>query len=286
MGAYLSEPVLEKHSEDGDSDYLSFGSSSMQGWRVSQEDAHNSILSYGEAQSFFAVYDGHGGHEVAAYCALKLPQYIRDNAAFKAGQYEKALEESFVSFDARLVERGVVEELKQLAGCTEEPEEEREEQREEVNHLCEEASMPIEAVIAKLASGGKEAAAPLACSKEGAGPGKADLADKAQASNPALRKLQEEKKPVSPFLRAKTAPSAALEGASNKHIHFNEDGSLRENGGAKDEVKTEVGAEEKEKAPSTPVNGEPVKEESVENSPEGSEKENKDTNGADRKSVV
>ena len=37
MGAYLSEPVLEKHSEDGDSDYLSFGSSSMQGWRVSQE---------------------------------------------------------------------------------------------------------------------------------------------------------------------------------------------------------------------------------------------------------
>ena len=37
MGAYLSEPVLEKHSEDGDSQFLSFGSSSMQGWRVSQE---------------------------------------------------------------------------------------------------------------------------------------------------------------------------------------------------------------------------------------------------------
>ena len=37
MGAYLSEPVLEKHSEDGDAEFLSFGSSSMQGWRVSQE---------------------------------------------------------------------------------------------------------------------------------------------------------------------------------------------------------------------------------------------------------
>lgn len=37
MGAYLSEPVLEKHSEDGDAEFLSFGGSSMQGWRVSQE---------------------------------------------------------------------------------------------------------------------------------------------------------------------------------------------------------------------------------------------------------
>ena len=37
MGAYLSEPVLEKHSEDGQSESLGYGSSSMQGWRVSQE---------------------------------------------------------------------------------------------------------------------------------------------------------------------------------------------------------------------------------------------------------
>jgi protein phosphatase 2C family protein 2/3 len=37
MGAYLSEPVLEKHSEDGEGKFLTFGSSSMQGWRVSQE---------------------------------------------------------------------------------------------------------------------------------------------------------------------------------------------------------------------------------------------------------
>ena len=37
MGAYLSEPVLEKHSEDGQNESLGYGSSSMQGWRVSQE---------------------------------------------------------------------------------------------------------------------------------------------------------------------------------------------------------------------------------------------------------
>ena len=37
MGAYLSEPVLDKHSTDETSKCLSFGASSMQGWRVSQE---------------------------------------------------------------------------------------------------------------------------------------------------------------------------------------------------------------------------------------------------------
>ena len=44
MGAYLSEPVLEKHSEDGDAEFLSFGSSSMQGWRVSQEVEYYFLL--------------------------------------------------------------------------------------------------------------------------------------------------------------------------------------------------------------------------------------------------
>ena len=37
MGAYLSEPVLEKHSTDEQSLHLSYGASGMQGWRVSQE---------------------------------------------------------------------------------------------------------------------------------------------------------------------------------------------------------------------------------------------------------
>lgn len=39
MGAYLSEPVVEKISSDEKNDKLrlSYGASSMQGWRVSQE---------------------------------------------------------------------------------------------------------------------------------------------------------------------------------------------------------------------------------------------------------
>ena len=52
MGAYLSEPVLEKHSEDGDAEFLSFGSSSMQGWRVSQEV----LISFLNVVLFSALY--------------------------------------------------------------------------------------------------------------------------------------------------------------------------------------------------------------------------------------
>lgn len=37
MGAYLSEPNLAKESLDGENDKLSFGASSMQGWRLEQE---------------------------------------------------------------------------------------------------------------------------------------------------------------------------------------------------------------------------------------------------------
>ena len=37
MGAYLSEPLTEKHSEDQEDHRFLAGSSSMQGWRVSQE---------------------------------------------------------------------------------------------------------------------------------------------------------------------------------------------------------------------------------------------------------
>ena len=82
MGAYLSEPNINKDSIDEDNEKLSFGASSMQGWRLDQEvnsylclyflifilllfmkDAHNSIIDFDKDTntSFFAVYDGHGG---------------------------------------------------------------------------------------------------------------------------------------------------------------------------------------------------------------------------------
>jgi hypothetical protein len=37
MGAYLSEPNINKESFDEQNDFIAYGASSMQGWRLSQE---------------------------------------------------------------------------------------------------------------------------------------------------------------------------------------------------------------------------------------------------------
>jgi hypothetical protein len=39
MGTYLSTPKTDKVSDDGENENLRFGSSAMQGWRQSMEDA-------------------------------------------------------------------------------------------------------------------------------------------------------------------------------------------------------------------------------------------------------
>ncbi|KAG9546096.1 hypothetical protein KCU79_g16131, partial [Aureobasidium melanogenum] len=44
MGQTLSEPVVEKHSGSGQDDRIFYGISCMQGWRISMEDAHATIL--------------------------------------------------------------------------------------------------------------------------------------------------------------------------------------------------------------------------------------------------
>jgi len=54
----------------------------MQGWRVEMEDAHSALLSLpGSLKdwSFFAVYDGHAGSRVSAYCADQLIRSITAN---------------------------------------------------------------------------------------------------------------------------------------------------------------------------------------------------------------
>ncbi|KAI7507016.1 hypothetical protein KC331_g22720, partial [Hortaea werneckii] len=44
MGQTLSEPVVDKKSDEGQDDRVSFGVSAMQGWRISMEDAHAAVL--------------------------------------------------------------------------------------------------------------------------------------------------------------------------------------------------------------------------------------------------
>lgn len=140
------------------------------------QDAHNCILEFDENTSLFAVYDGHGGHEVAQYCSQNLPQYIKDTDAYKSGDMEKALIDAFLGFDATIVTPEITAKLKAIAGEKEAIEDSDEE--ENVNNLYEEAAMPIEQVIEKYTS---------------------------NLTNPHIKNLQKdgEKAPTSPYLKAK-----------------------------------------------------------------------------------
>ncbi|XP_043553194.1 protein phosphatase 1A isoform X1 [Chiloscyllium plagiosum] len=86
MGAFLDKPKMEKHNASGAGNDLHYGLSSMQGWRIEMEDAHTAVigLPHGlEAWSFFAVYDGHAGSQVARYCCEHLLDHITNTQDFK-----------------------------------------------------------------------------------------------------------------------------------------------------------------------------------------------------------
>jgi hypothetical protein len=72
-------------------------------------------LDYDTDTSFFAVYDGHGGQEVAAYSAQHLPKYLKNCEAYKKGDYAQALKDAFLEFDAALTTPEVLAILKQIA---------------------------------------------------------------------------------------------------------------------------------------------------------------------------
>nr|KAF6329199.1 protein phosphatase, Mg2+/Mn2+ dependent 1G [Pipistrellus kuhlii] len=129
MGAYLSQPNTVKCSGDGAGAPrlpLPYGFSAMQGWRVSMEDAHNCIPELDSETAMFSVYDGHGGEEVALYCAKYLPDIIKDQKAYKEGKLQKALEDAFLAIDAKLTTEEVIKELAQIAGRPTEDEDEKE----------------------------------------------------------------------------------------------------------------------------------------------------------------
>ncbi|CAH0720963.1 unnamed protein product, partial [Brenthis ino] len=151
MGAYLSEPVTEKMSSDEVNDKIECGASSMQGWRVNQEDAHNTILDFDENTAFFAVYDGHGGAEVATYCSQNLPNYIKNTDAYKSGDMVKALTDAFLGFDASIATKEVMDILKELAGEINPPgpSDNEESDDESISNLYKDATLPLQEVLAK-----------------------------------------------------------------------------------------------------------------------------------------
>lgn len=189
MGAYLSQPITKKESTNHEGSNLTCGASSMQGWRIYQEDAHNVIIDFDENKSLFAVYDGHGGSEVAVYTSQHLPEFIKKTEQFKKGNYKQALIDAFMEFDESLIKDEVMAILKTLKKENEgedsypatDEDALDDDGDENVSNLYEEATMPLSEVISRY-------------------------------RNPSLQRLKESgEKPMSPRLKSKDKKS--LEGA-------------------------------------------------------------------------
>lgn len=132
MGSHLSQPNKEKHSLSGSGNGVRFGLSSMQGWRQHQEDDHISepVFNNSTNTSLFAVFDGHGGREVANFCAQHFGEELALNENFKKGEMRLALIETFLLMDEILATDVAQNELNTLkqdnddsfyesnAGCT------------------------------------------------------------------------------------------------------------------------------------------------------------------------
>ncbi|KIN06587.1 hypothetical protein OIDMADRAFT_38834 [Oidiodendron maius Zn] len=129
MGQTLSEPVLDKDSASGGDERLIFGVSSMQGWRISMEDAHATVLDLqaddGTATkpsplesrlSFFGVYDGHGGDRVAQFAGENIHHIIAKQEAFKKGDIEQALKDGFLATDRAILNDPRY--IEEVSGCT------------------------------------------------------------------------------------------------------------------------------------------------------------------------
>lgn len=91
------------------------------------EDAHTTLLSVNEddptdleqkdkKMAFFAVFDGHGGANVARYCGEHLHHKIIATHFFKAKDYKAALKHGFLTADEDL--RNDPEYAKEVSGCT------------------------------------------------------------------------------------------------------------------------------------------------------------------------
>ena len=85
----------------------------MQGWRKRQEDSHITDLDLGPSNQtqIFAVFDGHGGCEVAKYVAKHFTEEFLKNKNYLRNDIKKALEENYQKMDSLMLEKEGREEL-------------------------------------------------------------------------------------------------------------------------------------------------------------------------------
>ncbi|KAF5389196.1 hypothetical protein D9757_003529 [Collybiopsis confluens] len=103
MGQTLSVPATSKKTESGGNERVAYSVTEMQGWRITMEDAHASLLDLDEEKNdhtaFFAVYDGHGGGTVAKYAGEHVHKRLITEESYSAKQYDTALKKAFMGTD-------------------------------------------------------------------------------------------------------------------------------------------------------------------------------------------
>ncbi|EGR33915.1 protein phosphatase 2C, putative [Ichthyophthirius multifiliis] len=134
MGSYLQKPITQKETHSGKYGGLEFATSCMQGWRTNMEDAHITDPKFDKETQLYAVFDGHGGFEVAEFTAKYFPQQLKNNKNYQNKNFQEALKETFMYMDQLLQteesKQELInlikakkpdlkpEELKSTAGCT------------------------------------------------------------------------------------------------------------------------------------------------------------------------
>ncbi len=84
------------------------GSSLVSPLSVTMQPSHSQIKLGGQVQfassnsALFGVFDGHGGIEVAEFCARHFEDVLRSNSHYQSKQFELALQETFLEMDTLL----------------------------------------------------------------------------------------------------------------------------------------------------------------------------------------
>ena len=107
MGQILSNPVIDKEISEGSDGFTSFGVSTMQGWRMSMEDADIMELQllnneYSDDHlALYAIFDGHGGSSVSSKCSQAMGLIIKNLIHHYSGKldYKTILRKAFLQID-------------------------------------------------------------------------------------------------------------------------------------------------------------------------------------------
>lgn len=135
MGAFLDKPKTDKFTAKGEGNGIRYGVSAMQGWRMEMEDSHVCKISsldtrvcktplpvpFSEGTSFFGVFDGHAGPEVAKYCSKNLLESIvshYDSKSRDTERIEKAILDGFIKLDESMQSQPPWSDGKDRSGTT------------------------------------------------------------------------------------------------------------------------------------------------------------------------